>query len=136
MEAVVNGCAEGVALDASGFVSEGSGMILFLVHEGTVLTPPLAASVLPGITRNTILTICGDLKIPVAEREIPREMLYIADEVFFVGTAAEVTPIRSVDHILVAKGQRAEITVRLQEEFFGLPSGNNPHAHHRLPPPA
>ena len=134
MEAVVNGFAEGVALDARGFVSEGSGMNLFLVHEGTVLTPPLAASVLPGITRSSILTICADLKIPVAEREIPREMLYIADEVFFVGTAAEVTPIRSVDRILVGKGQRGEITARLQEEFFALVSGKKPDRHHWLTP--
>jgi branched-chain amino acid aminotransferase len=134
MEAVVNGYTEGVALDAHGFVSEGSGMNLFLVHEGTVLTPPLAASVLPGITRNSILAICEDLKIPVAEREIPREMLYIADEVFFVGTAAEVTPIRSVDRIPVGKGQCGEITQRLQDEFFALTSGKKPDRHHWLTP--
>jgi branched-chain amino acid aminotransferase len=134
MEAVANGYTEGLALDASGFVSEGSGMNLFIVHEGTVITPPLSASVLPGITRNSILAICDDLKIPFAERVIPRELLYIADEVFFVGTATEVTPIRSVDRIIIGKGSAGEITRRLQEEFLALASGKKPDRHHWLTP--
>src|SRR5215472_15421599 len=104
MEASFNGYAEGIALDASGYLSEGSGMNVFLVHEGTAYTPPLAASVLPGITRSSVMTLCEDFGIPVKEQVIPREMLYVADEVFFVGTAVEVTPIRSVDRIQVGKG--------------------------------
>src|SRR5713101_3213008 len=101
MEATFNGFAEGIALDSSGHLSEGSGMNVFLEHDGTLYTPPLVATVLPGITRNSVVTLAEDLKIPVKESVIPREMLYIADEVFFVGTAVEITPIRSVDHIQV-----------------------------------
>ena len=115
MEATFNGYTEGIALDADGHVSEGSGMNVFLVHDGTLYTPPLATSILPGITRDAITKIAEDLNIPVKEQVIPREMLYIVDEVFFVGTAVEVTPIRSVDHIQVGKGVAGPITLRLQE---------------------
>jgi branched-chain amino acid aminotransferase len=134
MEATFNGFAEGIALDSSGYVSEGSGMNVFIVNEGTLYTPPLGASVLPGITRNAILSMAEDLNIPVKEAVIPREMLYIADEVFFVGTAVEVTPIRSVDHIVVGKGATGPVTKRLQEEFFALTSGNKPDRHNWMTP--
>ncbi len=134
MEASFNGYTEGVALDTEGHVSEGSGMNVFLVHDGTLYTPPLATSILPGITRDTVVKIAEDLKIPVKERVIPREMLYIVDEVFFAGTAVEITPIRSVDHIQVGKGVAGPITRKLQEEFFALTSGTKPDRHHWLTP--
>jgi len=134
MEAAFNGYAEGIALDTGGHVSEGSGMNLFLVHDGTLYTPPLATSILPGITRDTIVKIAQDLEIPFKEAVIPREMLYIADEVFFVGTAVEVTPIRTVDKIQIGKGMAGPITRRLQEEFFAITSGNKPDRHNWLTP--
>lgn len=134
MEASFNGYAEGIALDTEGHVSEGSGMNLFIAHEGTLYTPPLATSILPGITRDAITKIAQDLDIPFKEAVIPREMLYIADEVFFVGTAVEVTPIRSVDKIQIGKGVAGPITRRLQEEFFALTSGNKPDRHGWLTP--
>ncbi len=134
MEATFNGFSEGIALDSSGYLSEGSGMNVFLVHDGILYTPPLGASVLPGITRNAIITLAEDLNIPVKESVIPREMLYIADEVFFVGTAVEVTPIRSVDHIMVGKGGAGPITKKLQDEFFALTSGSKPDRHNWLTP--
>jgi branched-chain amino acid aminotransferase len=134
MEASFNGYAEGIALDSSGHVSEGSGMNVFLVHNGTLFTPPLSTSILPGITRDAIVTIAQDLKIPVKETVIPREMLYIVDEVFFVGTAVEVTPIRSVDHIQVGQGVAGPVTRQLQEEFFALTSGTKPDRHNWLTP--
>jgi branched-chain amino acid aminotransferase len=134
MEASFNGYAEGIALDSHGHVSEGSGMNVFLVHNGALFTPPLSTSILPGITRDAVVTIANDLKIPVKETVIPREMLYIVDEVFFVGTAVEVTPIRSVDHIQVGKGVAGPITRRIQEEFFAITSGNKPDTHSWLTP--
>jgi branched-chain amino acid aminotransferase len=132
MEASFNGFAEGIALDSSGHVSEGSGMNIFLVHNGTLYTPPLATSILPGITRDSVVKLAEDLNIPVQVSVIPREMLYIADEVFFAGTAVEVTPIRSVDHIPVGKGVAGPITRKLQEEFFALTSGAKPDRHNWL----
>jgi branched-chain amino acid aminotransferase len=134
MEASFNGYAEGIALDSGGHVSEGSGMNVFLVHDGTLYTPPLATSILPGITRNTVVTLAEDLGIPVKEQVIPREMLYVVDELFFCGTAVEITPIRSVDKIQVGKGVAGPITRRLQEEFFALTSGNKPDRHNWLTP--
>ena len=104
MEAIVNGYSEGIALDVNGYVSEGSGENIFVVHKDRLYTPPLGNSVLPGITRNSVLHIAQELGIPVIEQIIPREMLYIADELFFSGTAAEITPIRSVDKITVGHG--------------------------------
>ncbi len=124
MEAHINGYAEGIALDEAGYVSEGSGENLFVVRDGKVLTPPLGASVLPGITRDTIVKVAGQLGIPVVETIVPRELLYIADEVFFTGTAAEVTPIRSVDRIPVGQGHRGPITERIQKRFFEIVSGD------------
>jgi branched-chain amino acid aminotransferase len=123
MEASVNGYSEGIALDEAGYVSEGSGENIFLVRDGKLLTPPLGASVLPGITRDTIVKIAGQLGIPVAETIIPRELLYIADEVFFTGTAVEVTPIRSVDRIQVGAGRRGPVTEKIQRRFFDIVDG-------------
>jgi branched-chain amino acid aminotransferase len=134
MEASFNGYAEGIALDTSGHISEGSGMNVFIVHDGTLYTPPLATSILPGITRDSIVKIAEDLDIPVKEQVIPREMLYIVDEVFFVGTAVEVTPIRSVDHIQVGKGVVGPITRKLQDEFFAITSGTKADRHNWLTP--
>jgi len=123
MEATANGYVEGIALDTNGYVSEGSGENVFVVRNGVLQTAPLGNSVLPGITRDSILKIARELGIPVAEAGIPREMLYIADEVFFTGTAAEVTPIRSVDRITVANGTVGPITRALQREFFAIVQG-------------
>jgi len=134
MEALVNGYVEGIALDAAGFVSEGSGENLFLVRKGVLYTPPLTASILPGITRATIMQIAQDLKIAVVERSIPREALYTADEVFFVGTAAEVTPIRTIDRVSIGRGKRGEMTSRLQAEFKSITSGQVDDRHRWLSP--
>ena len=132
MEALANGYSEGIALDAAGYVSEGSGENIFVVRDGKIHTPPLGNSVLPGITRDSVLTLAGELGIPVVETLVPREMLYIADEVFFSGTAAEITPIRSIDRIAIGKGRRGPITERLQKEFFAIVSGAKPDRHNWL----
>ena len=124
MEAVHNGFAEGVALDAMGYVSEGSGENLFLVRDGVIHTPSLAHSVLAGITRDSVMRIAADMGLTMREEAIPREWLYIADELFFAGTAAEITPIRSVDHITVGEGKRGPVTSKIQSEFFGIIQGN------------
>jgi branched-chain amino acid aminotransferase len=134
MEAIANGYSEGIALDVSGYVSEGSGENIFVVRDGKIMTPQLGASVLPGITRDAILTIAGEIGIPVVETIIPRELLYIADEVFFSGTAAEITPIRSIDKITIGSGRRGPIAERLQTEFFGVINGTRPDTHHWLSP--
>jgi branched-chain amino acid aminotransferase len=126
MEAQLNGYAEGIALDTSGYVSEGSGENIFVVRDGKILTPPLGASVLPGITRDSVIQLAESLGIPLAESLIPREMLYIADEVFFSGTAAEITPIRSVDRITVGKGSRGPVAEKLQKAFFDIVHGDAP----------
>ena len=124
MEAAANGYTEGIALDEAGYVSEGSGENIFLVRDGKILTPPLGASVLPGITRDAVVKIAGQLNFAVVETIIPRELLYIADEVFFTGTAAEVTPIRSVDKIKVGSGSRGPITEKIQKRFFEIVDGS------------
>src|SRR5688572_15405883 len=123
MEALVNGFAEGIALDDRGYVSEGSGENIFLVHEGKVVTPPLSSAILPGITRDSVIEICRALEIPLVESAIQRAALYLADELFFTGTAAEVTPIRSVDRIPVGEGRRGPVTERIQKLFFDITSG-------------
>jgi branched-chain amino acid aminotransferase len=123
MEAIINGYVEGIALDANGYVSEGSGENLFVVRNGVLQTAPLGNSVLPGITRDSVLQLARDLGIPVLEAGIPREMLYISDEVFFTGTAAEVTPIRSVDKITVGNGVMGPITQAVQKEFYAIVRG-------------
>jgi branched-chain amino acid aminotransferase len=134
MEALANGYSEGIGLDAAGYVSEGSGENIFVVRDGKIHTPPLGASVLPGITRDAILTLARDLGIPLVETIVPREMLYIADEVFFSGTAAEITPIRSIDRIPVGKGRRGPVAEKLQKEFFGIINGATPDRHGWLSP--
>jgi len=134
MEAEANGYAEGIALDTRGYLSEGSGENIFVVLGGKILTPPLSASILPSITRDSVLALCRELGIPVEEQDIPREMLYLADEVFFVGTAAEVTPLRTIDRIPVGNGKRGPLTERLQQEFFAIVHGNKPDRHGWLTP--
>jgi branched-chain amino acid aminotransferase len=134
MEAIANGYCEGIALDEAGYVSEGSGENIFVVRDGKILTPPLGASVLPGITRDSILALARELDIPVVETLVPRELLYIADEVFFSGTAAEITPIRSIDRITIGKGRRGPVAERLQKEFFGIINGARPDVYGWLSP--
>ncbi|MGD0498036.1 MAG: branched-chain amino acid transaminase [Bryobacteraceae bacterium] len=126
MEALTNGYSEGIGLDVAGYVSEGSGENVFVVRDGRILTPPLGASVLPGITRDSVIALARDLGIPLVETLVPREMLYIADEVFFSGTAAEITPIRSIDRITIGKGRRGPVAEQLQKEFFGIIRGAKP----------
>lgn len=134
MEAVVNGYSEAIALDPEGTVSEGSGQNLFIVRENTLYTPAVASSILPGITRNSVITIAHDLGLTVIEQAIPREMLYIADELFFVGTAVEVTPISSVDKIVIGKGSRGPITEAIQRTFFDIVNGRVPDENDWLRP--
>jgi branched-chain amino acid aminotransferase len=129
MEALADGYSEGLALDVNGNVSEGSGQNVFIVRDGALQTPPLASSVLGGITRDCIMTLARDLGFAVTETVIPREALYIADEAFFVGTAAEVTPIRSVDKIQVGQGRRGPVTEALQRAFFDVINGEVPDTH-------
>src|SRR3984893_3895616 len=134
MEAILNGYVEGIALDANGYVSEGSGENVFIVRNGTLQTAPLGNSVLPGITRDSVMQIARDLGIPVVEQVIPREMLYIADEAFFTGTAAEVTAIRSVDKISVGKGVVGPVTKAIQKEFYAIVHGEKADRHNWFTP--
>ncbi|MDR3764874.1 MAG: branched-chain amino acid transaminase [Acidobacteriota bacterium] len=134
MEAVANGYVEGIALDVNGYVSEGSGENLFLVRNGKLYTPPLGNSVLSGITRDSVITVARDLGIAVEEHIIPREMLYVCDELFFTGTAAEVSPIRSVDKIPVGDGSVGKITKAIRAELFGIFDGSKPDKHNWLTP--
>jgi branched-chain amino acid aminotransferase len=129
MEALADGYSEGIALDVFGNVSEGSGQNIFIVRKGELLTPPLSASVLGGITRDSIMVLARDLGYAVTETNLPRESLYIADEVFVVGTAAEVTPIRSIDKITIGTGRRGPVTEALQKAFFAVISGEAPDSH-------
>jgi branched-chain amino acid aminotransferase len=124
MEAKINGYSEGIALDIEGYVSEGSGENIFIIRDGVVMTPPLNSTVLPGITRDSVIKICEKMGIKVLERAIPREMLYIADEIFFTGTAVEITPVRSVDKVAVGPGHRGELTAEIQRRFFSILSGD------------
>ncbi len=126
MEALLDGYSEGIALDVFGHLSEGSGQNIFLVKNGTIMTPPVGASILGGITRDCILTLARALGYPVVETTLPRESLYIADEVFAVGTAAEVTPIRSIDKITIGSGRRGSVTAALQQAFFEVINGDVP----------
>jgi branched-chain amino acid aminotransferase len=134
MEAIMNGYAEGIALDSNGHVSEGSGENLFVVRNGALQTAPLGSSVLPGITRDSALRIARELGIPVTEQVIPRELLYIADELFFTGTAAEITAVRSVDKITVGKGTVGPITKAIQKEFYAIIRGEKPDRFRWLTP--
>jgi branched-chain amino acid aminotransferase len=133
-EAAIDGYAEGIALDVNGYVSEGSGENVFIVRDGRIMTPPLGASILAGITRASIIKIARELGFDVVETLIPREMLYVADEVFFSGTAAEVTPIRSIDRIPVGNGRRGPITERIQKEFFAYIAGDIPDRYNWFTP--
>ena len=129
MDALADGYSEGIALDVYGNVSEGSGQNIFIVRDGVVTTPPLASSILGGITRDSIITLAKDLGYAVQESVLPREALYIADEVFFVGTAAEVTPVRSIDKITIGSGRRGPVTEALQRAFFDVINGEVPDTH-------
>jgi branched-chain amino acid aminotransferase len=134
MEAEVNGYSEGIALDVNGYLSEGSGENLFIIRGGVLYTTPLANSVLSGITRASVITLAKQLGIEVVEQALPRELLYIADEAFFTGTAAEVTHLRSVDRILVGDGTMGPVTTALHEEFFAIVNGLKPDRHNWLTP--
>ncbi len=123
LEAYADGYVEGLALDSNGFVSEGSGENVFLVRDGIVYTPPACSSILLGITRDCIITFLREMKIPLVEAAIPRELIYIADEVFFTGSAAEITPIRSVDRVTIGSGRRGPLTEKLQQRFFQYLNG-------------
>jgi branched-chain amino acid aminotransferase len=134
MEAVLNGYVEGIALDVNGYVTEGSGENLFLVRQGKLWTPFTGNSVLPGITRASVIQIAQDLGIEVVEQLIPREMLYVSDEAFFSGTAAEITPLRSVDKIRIGDGKIGPVTRRIRDEFFGLVEGKLPDRYNWFTP--
>jgi branched-chain amino acid aminotransferase len=134
MEALADGYAEGIVLDHNGTISEGSGENIFVVRDGKLLTTPLTSSILHGITRDSVMRIARDFGYEVVETAIPREFLYIADEIFFTGTAAEVTPVRSVDRIPVGNGDRGPITARIQREFFDLVHGAVPDRYGWLSP--
>ena len=123
MEAITEGYDEGIALDVEGNLSEGSGQNIFIVRDGVIHTPPVGASILSGITRDSVVTIAKDLGFEVREQTLPREMLYVADEVFFVGTAVEVTPIKSVDKLKIGPGRRGPITEAIQQRFFQIVKG-------------
>jgi len=125
-EAVDDGYDEALLLDASGFVSEGAGENIFVIKNGVVYTPDLSAGALNGITRNTVAAICADLGLKLVEKRITRDEVYIADEAFFTGTAAEVTPIRELDRIELGKGERGPITEKIQSAFFDIVNGRNP----------
>jgi len=129
MEALANGFAEGIALSPDGMVSEGSGQNVFVVHRGALYTSTINGTILHGITRDTILTLARDAGIPVREQPLPREMLYMADEVFFTGTAAEVTPVRSIDKITIGTGRPGQITQQLQQRFLDVVRGVAPDTH-------
>ena len=131
-EAVDDGYDEALLLDASGFVSEGAGENIFVIKNGVVYTPDLSAGALNGITRNTVFSICADLGLKVVEKRITRDEVYIADEAFFTGTAAEVTPIRELDRIELGKGERGPITEKIQSAFFDIVNGKNPKYAHWL----
>jgi branched-chain amino acid aminotransferase len=134
LEAVTDGYEEGIALDSFGFVAEGSGENVFLVRNGVLTTPTIASAILPGITRDSILEIAKDLGIETSEEQIPREALYIAEEVFFTGTAAEITPITSIDRIPIGNGRVGPMTRRLQESFFDIIEGRERDRHGWLSP--
>ncbi|MBI3537253.1 MAG: branched-chain amino acid transaminase [Chloroflexi bacterium] len=129
MEASDHGYVEGIALDVNGYVSEGSGENIFVISNGIIYTPPLAASILQGITRTVAIALAREFGYSVVEQNIPREMLYVADEVFFTGTAAEITPVRTIDHVPVGKGERGPITKKLQDKFFAIVEGRDKDRH-------
>jgi branched-chain amino acid aminotransferase len=125
-EAVQDGYDEAILLDTNGFVAEGSGENIFLLHKGTLSTPSLSCSNLDGITRDAVIEICKDMNIPLKERCITRDELYIADEIFLTGTAAEITPVREVDNRVIGSGKKGDVTDRIQKTFFDIVRGENP----------
>ena len=128
LEALADGYAEGIALDTHGQISEGSGENIFVVRDGSIVTPPLIDALLPGITRASVMALAKDAGITVTESHIPRELLYIADEVFFTGTAAEITPIRTIDRMTVGDGKPGPVTRELQKRFMKVvQDGKDPH---------
>ncbi len=129
MEAVARGFAEGIGLDVYGHVSEGSAQNIFLIMKGKLYTPPVAASILPGITRDTIITLAREMGFEVIEQNVQREMLYIADEVFFTGTAAEVSPVAQIDDVVIGSGRRGPLTEKLQSRFFDILEGRADDKH-------
>jgi len=134
MEAAEHGYGEGIALDINGYVAEGSGENIFIVENGVLRTPPRSSSILGGITRDSVIQLARDMGIQVVEEVISREALYMADEVFFSGTAAEITPIRSIDHIQIGAGKRGPIAKQLQEAFFAIVEGTAPDRYGWLTP--
>ena len=129
MEAADLGFAEGIALDVNGLVSEGSGENIFVVYRGVIHTPPVGASILMGVTRDCVLTLARDVGLDVRQQAFPREMLYVADEIFLTGTAVEIAPVRSVDKVKIGDGARGPITARLQDQFYGILRGKTPDRH-------
>ncbi|OEU63413.1 MAG: branched-chain amino acid aminotransferase [Desulfobacterales bacterium PC51MH44] len=129
LEAISHGYVEGIALDVYGMVSEGSGENIFLVQRGNLITPSFGSSVLPGITRRTVITLAKEMGLKVIEEPVPREALYIADEVFFTGSAAEVTPISQIDGISIGNGRAGEITKKLQKAYFDIVEGRTEDKH-------
>ena len=123
LEAKEHGYVEGIALDVFGHVSEGSGENIFIVRDGALITPPFGASILPGIIRNSVICLAQEFGLKLIEENIPREALYIADEVFFTGSAAEITPINSIDRVVIGSGKRGPITAKLQDKFFKIVEG-------------
>ncbi|MBT3294415.1 MAG: branched-chain amino acid transaminase [Verrucomicrobia bacterium] len=136
MEATNDGFDEGIALDYQGFVSEGSGENIFLVRNGAIYTPPTSSSILPGITRHCVVTLAREMGIPMRQQVIPREALYVADEVFFSGTAAEITPVSKIDNIVIGEGRRGPVTERIQSAFFDIVEGRTPDTHDWFTPVA
>jgi len=134
MEAMLEGYGEAIALDHNGLVSEGSGQNVFLVRDGVLYTPPISSSILGGITRDSVMTIARELGYELREQVLPREMLYLADEAFFAGTAVEVTPIRSIDKIKIGSGKRGPVTETIQRTFFDIVRGEIPDTHGWLTP--
>jgi branched-chain amino acid aminotransferase len=132
MEATMNGFDEGIALDTHGYVSEGSGENIFIIKNDVIYTPPTSSSILAGITRHSVFVLCRDLGVRIEKHLIPRESLYIADEIFFSGTAAEITPVTKVDNISIGKGPRGPITKKIQDEFFGIIRGEKKDRHNWL----
>jgi branched-chain amino acid aminotransferase len=132
LEAISHGYVEGIALDTRGMVSEGSGENIFVVQRGALVTPSFCCSILPGITRNTVITLALETGMKVIEQPIPREALYIADEVFFTGSAAEITPISRIDGIVIGSGKAGDYTKKLQKRFFDIVEGRMPDEHHWL----
>ncbi|MDA0745295.1 MAG: branched-chain amino acid transaminase [bacterium] len=132
MEAIADGYAEGIALDTQGYVSEASGENIFIVKNGAIYTPSSGSSILPGITRHSVITLARDLGYTITQRPIPRESLYIADEVFFTGSAAEITPITKIDKIDIGNGKRGPVTEEMQKAFFGIVKGEAEDRHNWL----